>query len=125
MGWQEKSKTTTTRGKRIRPLLVLLTCTAAGGDWEAALPAAAAVEMVHNFSLIHDDIQDHSPLRRGRSTVWKKWGIAQAINAGDAMYACHLQLRLSESVSYPGIKAVEVLQAACLAYTRAISRSGI
>jgi geranylgeranyl diphosphate synthase type I len=74
-------------GKRVRPLLLLLCAEAAGGDWRAALPAAAAVELLHNFSLIHDDIEDASPLRHGRPTVWKQWGVATAINAGDAMFA--------------------------------------
>lgn len=73
-------------GKRIRPLLCLLTCTAVGGAWECALPIAAAVELLHNFSLLHDDIQDGSTLRRGRPTAWTVWGQAQAINAGDAMF---------------------------------------
>ncbi|HYO88715.1 MAG TPA: polyprenyl synthetase family protein, partial [Candidatus Limnocylindrales bacterium] len=74
-------------GKRVRPILLLLCTEAAGGDWRAALPAAAAVELLHNFSLIHDDIEDASPLRHGRPTVWKQWGVASAINAGDAMFA--------------------------------------
>lgn len=73
-------------GKRIRPVLTLLTCEASGGDWHDALPAAAAVELLHNFSLIHDDIEDGDPLRRGRPTLWKVWGVPQAINAGDALY---------------------------------------
>lgn len=73
-------------GKRLRPLLCLLCCTSAGGDWRQALPLAAAIELIHNFSLIHDDIQDNSPLRHGRPTVWSRWGAAQAINAGDAMF---------------------------------------
>ncbi|NTU63260.1 MAG: polyprenyl synthetase family protein [Chloroflexi bacterium] len=73
-------------GKRIRPVLTLLCCEASGGDWRIALPAAAAVELLHNFSLIHDDIEDGDPMRRGRPTLWKQWGIAQAINAGDALY---------------------------------------
>lgn len=73
-------------GKRIRPLLTALTCAAVGGEWRASLPAAAAIELLHNFSLLHDDIQDDSPLRRGRPTVWKLWGAPQAINAGDAMF---------------------------------------
>ena len=73
-------------GKRIRPVLTLLCCEASGSEWRAALPAAAAVELLHNFSLIHDDIEDGDPVRRGRPTLWKLWGNAQAINAGDALY---------------------------------------
>ena len=73
-------------GKRIRPLLLLLCAEAAGGSWRTALPAAAAAELLHNFSLIHDDIQDDSPTRHGRPTVWKVWGQANAINAGDALF---------------------------------------
>lgn len=74
-------------GKRIRPLLLLLCVEACGADWHTALPAAASVELLHNFSLIHDDIQDDSPTRHGRPTVWKVWGQASAINAGDAMFS--------------------------------------
>jgi len=75
------------RGKRMRPGIAMLACGAAGGDPERAAPLAAAVELLHNFTLIHDDIQDQSPSRRHRPTVWKLWGIAQAINAGDALFA--------------------------------------
>ncbi|MFP4343643.1 MAG: polyprenyl synthetase family protein [Anaerolineales bacterium] len=75
------------RGKRLRPIFLLLSCEAQGGDWQQALPAAAAVELLHNFSLIHDDIEDHDSTRRGRSTLWTLWGEAQAINAGDALFA--------------------------------------
>ena len=120
MGWNGDRNIAKVRGKRIRPLLVLLACTSAGGDWSLALPGATAVELVHNFSLIHDDIEDHSPLRRGRPTVWKKWGIPQAINTGDAMFTlAHLEaIRLAKSVSASiGIKAVEILQSACLHLT--------
>ncbi|MFN8560623.1 MAG: polyprenyl synthetase family protein [Anaerolineae bacterium] len=60
---------------------------AVGGDWQAALPAAAAVELLPNFSLIHDDIQDDSPTRHNRPSVWMIWGRANAINAGDALFA--------------------------------------
>ena len=74
-------------GKLVRPSLLLLSCEAVGGDWEAALPAAAAVELLHNFSLIHDDIEDDSLTRRGRPTVWSLWGIAHAINVGDIMFS--------------------------------------
>jgi geranylgeranyl diphosphate synthase type I len=74
-------------GKQFRPILSLLACEAVGGTWEDALPAAAAIELLHNFSLIHDDIEDQDPSRRHRATVWKLWGEAQAINAGDSMFA--------------------------------------
>ena len=86
MGWEGEGAGADAQGKRIRPLLVLLCAQAAGQEWRRALPAAAAVELLHNFSLIHDDIQDQSELRRGRPTVWTKWGVAQAINAGDVMF---------------------------------------
>lgn len=73
------------QGKGLRPLMCLLACQAAGGDWRNALSFAAALELVHNFSLIHDDIQDGDTQRRHRDTVWHKWGLAQGINAGDSM----------------------------------------
>jgi geranylgeranyl diphosphate synthase, type I len=74
------------QGKALRPTLCLLICEALGGPWGKALPAAASIELVHNFSLIHDDIQDGDEKRRGRPTLWTKWGVPQAINAGDAMF---------------------------------------
>lgn len=121
LGWQGDKSGPQAHGKRIRPLLVLLTAEAAGGDWKKALPASAAVELVHNFSLIHDDIEDNSPLRRGRETVWKKWNIPQAINTGDSMFAlAHLALqRLNDLVS-PEIvlKAQQILPRACLTLTQ-------
>lgn len=101
LGWQGEGAGPRATGKRIRPTLLLLTCAAAGGDWKKALPAAAAVELLHNFSLIHDDIQDESRQRRGRPTLWTLHGIAQAINAGDAMFAlAHMSLEgLRETAS--------------------------
>lgn len=87
LGWSGVDTGNQATGKRIRPTLVLLVCHASGGDWRKAIPAAVGVELLHNFTLIHDDIQDHSLTRRGRDAVWVKWGEAQAINAGDAMYA--------------------------------------
>lgn len=85
-------------GKRIRPVLCLLACNASGGETDAARPPAAAVELIHNFSLLHDDIQDRSPLRRNRPTAWSIWGEAQAINAGDTLFTlAHLAIpRLAE-----------------------------
>ena len=75
------------RTTRTRLSIVLLTAAASGKaeTWQSALPAAAAVELVHNFSLLHDDIQDNSEKRRGRPTAWTIWGVAQAINAGDGL----------------------------------------
>ncbi|MBW8010094.1 MAG: polyprenyl synthetase family protein [Chloroflexi bacterium] len=121
LGWEGKKPGAKARGKRIRPMLVLLSNVASGGDWKLALPAAAAVELVHNFSLIHDDIQDNSPLRRGRSTLWKKWGIPQAINAGDSMFAlAHLALHPLHNFVTPEteIKIARVLRIACLTLTQ-------
>ena len=105
-------------GKRIRPLLCLLVCEAISGDYRPALPAAAAVELVHNFSLIHDDIEDKSPRRRGRATVWRVWGVPQAVNAGDGLLAlAHLALhRLSTTGESPEVvaQATQILNQACL-----------
>jgi geranylgeranyl diphosphate synthase type I len=121
MGWAGEGAGPEARGKRIRPALVLLVAAAAGGDWQAALPAGAAVELIHNFSLIHDDIQDCSPLRRGRPTLWKLWGDAQAINAGDTMFALgHLALmRLEQTVSpQAALQALRVLDETCVHLTQ-------
>ena len=86
MGWEGEGASQGAQGKRIRPLLLLLCMEAAGGSWHYGLPAAAAVEFIHNFTLLHDDIEDRSEKRRGRQTVWVKWGIPQAINAGDLLF---------------------------------------
>lgn len=88
MGWVDASlqPIEPITGKRIRPLVCMMTADAAGGEWQQAVPAAAGIEILHNFSLVHDDIEDVSPTRRGRPTVWKIWGEAQAINCGDAMF---------------------------------------
>lgn len=72
-------------GKALRPTLCFLVCEAVGGEYRRALPAAVAIELVHNYSLIHDDIQDDDRERRHRPTVWSIWGKPQAINAGSAM----------------------------------------
>ncbi len=87
MGWvDEAGRPHTTRtGKLVRPSLALWACVACGGDSQAGLPAAAAIEWFHNFTLVHDDIQDGDRTRHNRETVWSMWGVPQAINAGDAM----------------------------------------
>lgn len=75
------------RGKRMRPLLGLLAYHSLTGDYRPALPGAAAVELGHNFSLVHDDIEDADVERRHRPTLWAVWGVPLAINAGDALFA--------------------------------------
>jgi geranylgeranyl diphosphate synthase type II len=72
-------------GKRMRPALLLMSCDLFGGDVEAALSPALAIEVFHNFTLMHDDIMDNAPLRRGRVTVHEKWNQNVAILSGDVM----------------------------------------
>ena len=86
MGWAENEKNGG-HGKRIRPLITLLCTGAFDTPVENALPAAVAIEFLHNFTLIHDDIEDESSRRHGRPTLWTQWGVAQAINAGDALFS--------------------------------------
>ena len=123
LGWVDEGLAPSTggAGKRLRPILCLLTCQATGGDHEQALPAATAIELVHNFSLVHDDIEDQSDLRRGRPTVWKIWGVPQAINAGDGLFAlAHLAMqRLADrgGAHQHVLTALEILDRACLALT--------
>jgi geranylgeranyl diphosphate synthase type II len=73
-------------GKRLRPLLVLLSCELFGGNTEEALHPAMGLEIFHNFTLLHDDIMDHAPLRRGKETVHQKWDVNTAILSGDTMF---------------------------------------
>lgn len=89
LGWVDKEghPEQAPGGKFLRPTLCLLACEAVSNDWSPALPAAAAIELVHNFTLIHDDIEDNSRERHHRTTVWKVWGGAHGINSGDGMWA--------------------------------------
>ncbi len=73
-------------GKRIRPVLALASASACGGEEKDALPFAVAVELFHNFTLIHDDVEDSSPMRRGKPTLHMEYGVPIAINSGDALY---------------------------------------
>lgn len=129
MGWTGEGAGPEATGKRIRPLLVLLTTASCGANtgnapstrWQFALPAAAAVELVHNFSLTHDDIQDNSDKRRGRPSLWKKWGLAQGINAGDGLFVLS-NLAITDLIAaYPAeivVRAAQILHATCLDLTR-------
>lgn len=97
-------------GKMLRPTLCLNSCRAVGGDWQRALPAAAVLELIHNFSLVHDDIEDQSEYRRHRRTVWNIWGQAQAINVGDGMYALsRLGLLRLEGNGYSSNKILNII----------------
>src|SRR5437016_461228 len=72
-------------GKRMRPALLLMACDLFGVDAEAALSPALAIEVFHNFTLVHDDIMDNAPLRRGKATVHERWGQNAGILSGDVM----------------------------------------
>jgi geranylgeranyl diphosphate synthase type I len=100
-------------GKRLRPALCLSACESVGGQAEDALAGAVALELLHNFSLIHDDIEDNSRLRRSRSTVWSLWGVPHGVNVGDAMCAL-AYLVLCERVPEPSqaVQAVRMLSRA-------------
>jgi len=99
------------KGKRFRPLLCLLTYNSMSHSFEKAIPAAAAIELIHNFTLIHDDIEDIDEMRRHRPTVWKLFGIAHGINAGDGMHVVSnlAALRLSEK-NVSSEKIVEIME---------------
>lgn len=121
MGWTGEGAGAEATGKRIRPVMVLLATASCGADWHSALPAAAAVELVHNFSLVHDDVQDNSDKRRGRPTVWKKWGVPMAINAGDALFVIANQAILDLEKTLPAstvVRAASILSNTCLELTR-------
>ncbi len=121
MGWEGEGAGPKARGKRVRPLLLLLSTAAAGGNWRRAVPAAAAVELLHNFSLIHDDIEDNGELRRGRPTVWTQWGLPLALNGGDALFTlAHLaMLELHPPVdAETTLLAVRILQQTALHLTQ-------
>lgn len=106
----------TESGKRFRPSLAL--CIAEGyGVREKCIPAAVAIELFHNFTLIHDDVEDHDEFRRNRPTVWKVWGVNHAINSGDAqsLIAAEWALRAAEQANAP-----ELAQALLTAFREVI-----
>jgi geranylgeranyl diphosphate synthase, type I len=118
MGWLDEhgGDRASVAGKLVRPSLCLWACEACGGDADDAIPAATAVEWVHNFTLVHDDIQDGDRNRHGRPTVWAVWGVAQAINAGDALHALAFrELTKSGVDAERGLCAVRALSSATLA----------
>jgi geranylgeranyl diphosphate synthase, type I len=113
LGWRDAQLVPATAdpGKLLRPSLVLLACQAVGGRAEQALPLAAGIQLVHDFTLIHDDIQDVSATRRGRATVWSLWGMTHGITAGDSLFAlAHLAVHRLFTVGVPAAIVLEVLQ---------------
>jgi geranylgeranyl diphosphate synthase type I len=118
LGWAARDGTPlgqTATGKRVRPVLVVLTCEALAGRAASARGAAVAVELVHNFSLVHDDIQDQGEYRHGRETVWRVWGAPQAINVGDAIFALAQLALVRHAAGHPRLAdAVGRLNETCL-----------
>ncbi len=120
LGWRtvEGRPTTGMSGKLVRPALAILAAEAVGANARAALPGAAAVELVHNFSLVHDDIMDRDEQRRGRPSVWHAYGSSAAIMVGDALHA--LAFDLIGEVGHDGhddgrgVRAGRLLSAAML-----------
>jgi geranylgeranyl diphosphate synthase, type I len=113
LGWRDErlGPANVDPGKLLRPQLVLLACRAAGGDPRSALPLAAGIQLVHDFSLIHDDIEDNSDTRRGRPTIWKLWGLAQGVNTGDGMFAvAHLAIHRLADAGVPAAVVLDVLR---------------
>jgi geranylgeranyl diphosphate synthase, type I len=98
-------------GKRIRPLLGLLAYASIAGDHRGALPGAAAVELGHNFSLVHDDIEDGDVERRHRPTLWSIHGVPQAINAGDALFSLsRIALHRLTDLGFPDAKVLRLMR---------------
>lgn len=110
LGWVDVDGTSCDHdsGKMVRPALVLLSAEAAMRPAQVAVPAAAAVELVHNFSLLHDDIMDGDERRRGRPTAWTAFGPARALLAGDALLALAVELLL-EAGTAAGAAAAALL----------------
>ncbi|MEN9563602.1 MAG: hypothetical protein RIR73_1846 [Chloroflexota bacterium] len=130
MGWTGEGAGSQATGKRIRPLITLLSVASINDsgnekskviNWLHAKSLAASIELVHNFSLVHDDIQDNSDLRRGRKTAWVKWGAPMAINAGDALFVIANQAALDLREHYPAdmvVRAASILNDCCLDLTK-------
>jgi len=103
-------------GKRLRPTMLLLAGEAAGGNAEALAPAAVSIELIHNFTLIHDDIMDNADVRRGRPAVHKLWGQSGAILAGDTLYSKAFQvLGMTKARSDLLLGAMNMLSQTCTA----------
>ena len=112
LGWSDRhgvpSPTPASQGKALRPTLCMFACDAFAGEPRHAAPAAAALELIHNFSLVHDDIQDQGLERRHQPTVWAVWGTERALVAGDAMQALGDLTTLSAHANIPASTTIRV-----------------
>jgi geranylgeranyl diphosphate synthase type I len=121
MGWIDErglESRNAVGGKMLRATLCLLASESVTGDYKKALPVSAAIELIHNYSLVHDDIQDGDELRRHRATVWKIWGSPQAINAGSALKMLAdmsvLKLRGNGIPAEKQLEVFDILGSGCL-----------
>ncbi|MGW5169824.1 polyprenyl synthetase family protein [Streptomyces nodosus] len=116
LGWRDMSgdpDPAASEGKGLRQALAVLSAEAVGADGKVAGPAAVAVELVHAFSLVHDDIMDGDPVRRRRAAVWRSYGVGPAVLAGDALHA----LAVRSLAETPGDRAPSAVRRLCLALT--------
>lgn len=98
-------------GKLLRPVLTLMVSQMFGGSIPHTLPLAAGIQLLHDFSLIHDDIQDNSDLRRGRTTLWTIWGMPHGINAGDGMFVlAHMAIQRLQDVGVPAERVLHIIR---------------
>src|SRR5205085_1949687 len=113
LGWRDAdgNQTVADGGKAVRPAIVMLAAEAVGGPVGRALAGAVALELVHNFSLIHDDVMDGDRERRHRPTVWSLFGVAEAIVAGDALHALAHEVLLELPATLAGPAALELQRA--------------
>ena len=118
LGWvdEEGNPTVATEGKFLRPTLCLFACEASGGSVRQAMPAAVALELIHSFSLIHDDIQDQDETRHHRKTLWAAWGMPKALIAGNV-------LRVIADTSLEGLVREGVEAARALAVVRQLTHA--
>jgi len=117
LGWEDAAGAPIDAGagKMLRPALCLLCCEAANGDATQAMPAAVAIELLHNFTLIHDDIEDHSERRHGRETLWRVAGMPQALNAGDGLFVIAQRTLLDLPLAPERVvEAAQLLNDACV-----------
>jgi len=120
MGWidDQGCSVTSNGGKKLRATLCLLACESLDGDFKKALPLAAAIELIHNYSLVHDDIQDDDKQRRHRPTIWSIWGKPQAINAGSALKVLSslsiIKLKNYNILPQKQVEIFEILDNSCL-----------